>query len=323
MPVDFEQLARELIRALRGRRSQAAFARRLGFRSNVVYRWESGRAYPTAASTLQIAARVGVDVRAALQTFHRREPGWLHAHEDATSREAVAAFLDDLRGRTPVVVVARSAGLSRYRVARWLAAETEPRLPDFLRMIEVASLRLVDFVAALVDPTLLPSIRAVHAQQEAVRRAAYDVPWTQAVLRALELQSYRALPAHRPGWIAARLGIPLEAEKQCMKLLQRSRQIARRSGRYAPTNVQLVDTRSDPIAAARLRAFWAQVGSTRLAGERGGTFAYTVFGVSARDLSRIRELQTAYYRELRALIGQSEPVEHVALASFHLLPLSD
>jgi hypothetical protein len=105
--------------------------------------------------------------------------------------------------------------------------------------------------------------------------------------------------------------------------LKRSEQVELRDGKYALTRVQMVDTRSDAEAAKRLRAFWAKVCSERLEGERGGTFAYTVFGVAARDLSRIRELQTAYYRELRALIAQSEPVEHVALASFHLLPLSD
>ena len=322
MSIDHEQLACELMRALRGRRSQTAFARLLGYRSNVVYRWESGRAYPTATGMLRIAARVGVDLPEAIRAFYRREPKWLRTHPDPSSREAVAALLDDLRGHAPVVTVARDAGLSRYRVARWLCAETEPRLPDFLRMVEVTSLRLVDFLAALVDPKLLPSMRAVHQQHEAARRAAYDVPWTQAVLRALELRSYQTLPAHRSGWIAARLGIPVREEKRCLQLLLRSKQIELRDGTYALTRVQMVDTRSDADAAKRLRAFWAKVGSERLEGDRGGTFAYTVFGVSERDLSRIRDLQTAYYRELRALIAQSQPVEHVAVASFHLLPLS-
>jgi hypothetical protein len=33
---DFEVLASELLRALRGERSQTAFARRLGYKSNIV-----------------------------------------------------------------------------------------------------------------------------------------------------------------------------------------------------------------------------------------------------------------------------------------------
>ena len=40
-----EALSRELIRQLRGRRSQMQLSRKLGLRSNLAYRWESGRAW--------------------------------------------------------------------------------------------------------------------------------------------------------------------------------------------------------------------------------------------------------------------------------------
>ena len=63
---NYEALASELLRALRGERSQSAFARRLGYKSNIVYSWEAGRAFPTASRALRAAQRTGVDVRAAL-----------------------------------------------------------------------------------------------------------------------------------------------------------------------------------------------------------------------------------------------------------------
>src|SRR5690242_17513107 len=46
--MDHAALSRELIRCLRGERSQPWLCRRLGLRSNLVYRWEAGRAYPSA-----------------------------------------------------------------------------------------------------------------------------------------------------------------------------------------------------------------------------------------------------------------------------------
>jgi hypothetical protein len=67
--IDYEALASEVIRALRGERSQLAFSRRLGRASNVVYAWESGRSFPTAAETLRAAALRGHDVRAILARF--------------------------------------------------------------------------------------------------------------------------------------------------------------------------------------------------------------------------------------------------------------
>jgi transcriptional regulator with XRE-family HTH domain len=100
--MDFEQLAAELLRGLRGKRSQQALCRRLGAKSNVVHQWERGHSFPSASRSLQVAARVGVDVPAAFREFYRTAPRWLEEQEPA-SPAGVAAFLDDLRGSTSVV----------------------------------------------------------------------------------------------------------------------------------------------------------------------------------------------------------------------------
>src|SRR5690606_6604411 len=44
--LDFRALSREWVRAMRGPRSQTALSRRLGYRTNVIYRWESGARSP-------------------------------------------------------------------------------------------------------------------------------------------------------------------------------------------------------------------------------------------------------------------------------------
>ena len=38
MKVDWAQLSQELVKSLRGKRTQGALSRRLGFKTNVVYR---------------------------------------------------------------------------------------------------------------------------------------------------------------------------------------------------------------------------------------------------------------------------------------------
>jgi DNA-binding transcriptional regulator YiaG len=55
--MDYSTLASELVRAVRGRRAQGTVSQRLGFRSNVLYAWESGRSYPTAAEFLRFAEK--------------------------------------------------------------------------------------------------------------------------------------------------------------------------------------------------------------------------------------------------------------------------
>src|SRR5262245_37335591 len=103
MPLEkthFETLASEFLRALRGDRSQSAFARRLGYKSNIVSSWEAGRAFPTASKAFWAARRVGIDVESAIVSLHRKPPG--EGRLDPTTPEGVAQFLNDLRGRTSV-----------------------------------------------------------------------------------------------------------------------------------------------------------------------------------------------------------------------------
>jgi transcriptional regulator with XRE-family HTH domain len=320
--MDHETLAKQLIRALRDRRSQVAFSRRLGFRTNVLYAWESGRRWPTAATFLVAARKVGIDVEEGLTRFFPARPAWMDQVELPTP-EGVAALLGELRQHEPIVEIARRAGRSRYAVARWLSREAEPRLPDFLRMVEACSLRLLDFVAIFTDPAALDATRAAWRTLDAQRRAVYEEPWLPAILLALELPGYAGLPRHEPGWIARRLGIPIEDEARCLRRLTDTGQIHMRRGRFRVSAVQTVDTRPDPDAENQLKRFWAGVGLERLTKRAPGLFSFNVFTVSEADLARLSELHRSYFQTLRAIIAESRPLERVVVANVQLFALDD
>jgi DNA-binding phage protein len=317
---DYELLASELLRALRGRRSQVAWSRRLGSRGNVAYSWEAGRRFPTAARSFFALGRAGRDARAALGSFYRTPPAWL-ADARLDTPEGVVQLLADLRGQVPISELALRTGKSRFSVSRWLSGDAEPRLPDFLRLIEAMSLRLLDFVHVLVDPGELPSVRRGWEELSRARRAAYEMPWSHAVLRALELEAYAALAAHEPGWIAQRLGISREEEARCLEMLEHTGQIARRGKRFAVAAVQTVDTRQNPEAGRRLKLWWSRVALERLEQDDAGLFSYNLFTVSNADYQRLRELHLAYFRQLRSIVASSAPAERVVLANVQIFGL--
>lgn len=317
--MDHALLAQQFMRALRGKRSQLRWSRRLGYRTNVAYMWEAGRSFPTASVVLHAAQRAGIDVRAALERFYRVPPAWLARATDVTGPRAVSSLLEDLRAGRKLAALARAMGRSRFAVTRFVQGKTEPRLPDFLAMIDALSLRLLDFVAAFIDPEQLPEARSAWRRLEAARRAAYDAPWTQAVLRALELSAYRALPSHRAGWIAERLGISAQEEQRTLKLLVDSGQVALRGRHYAPAEVLSIDTRRDPEAAQRLRRFWAEAGLQHAARDPGAVLSFNLGTIAEHDLERVRELHRRYFAELRELIAGSEPAEAIVLANVQLV----
>jgi len=313
-----ETIAAELLRALRGRRSQVAFSRRLGYRSNVCHTWETGKRWPTAATALQAARRVGVDLDARLRRFTRFELAFLD-HTDPATPEGVAALLRALRRTLSMAVLAQRSGCSRYQVSRWLAGKAQPRLPDLLRLVDASTSRQLDFVAVFVDPADLPCVADRWARLESARTLFWRQPDALTVLMGLDLADYAARP-HRDAWLAARLGLPEATVTEALAALGATGQVVWRAGRWQIREVHTVDTRRFPEAGRALKRHWATVAADRVE-QPDAAMSYNVFTCSDADLQRIRELYRATFTEVRALIAASEPSERVVLVQQHVLPI--
>jgi hypothetical protein len=317
----FEALGKELVRALRGERSQLGLSRRLGYTSNVLYTWESGRRAPNASAFFRLAARVGVDLEVTLRGFLSDRGAVL---SDVRRPLGVAELVRALLADWPIVELAASVGADRTTVGRWVSGATEPKLPELLRMVETTTQRLFEFVAIFADPASLAATRGAYRDLTEQRRLAYELPWSHAVLRALELESYRALPTHEPGFIARLTGISLAEEERCLTALAQAKQIHRRHGRWVLGRVLTVDTRPSEADNRRLKEHWAEVALERLrlrSAPESALFSFNLFAVDARDFERIRRLHVEYYQRIREIVSASSAPERVVLMNLQLVPL--
>ncbi len=315
--VEYERLARELLRALRGKRSQTQLSRRLGYRSNVCHAWETGKRYPTAAETLRVAEKVGVELREVFRRFEHGEPAWLEG--EPASPAAIAAFLRAQRGTTTVVELARTSGRSRFAVARWLEGTAQPRLPDFLRLVEASSRRLVELLELLCDVRALPAARRAWQRLDAHRRAASDVPFAEAILRSLEVAAAGSDADAQAATIGRWLRMSPVEVTRALTLLARIGAIGRRRGRWVTSDVT-VDTRVVAGGAGHLKRVWARFVADRAAAGAEGRYSYNVFSCSAADLAEIEALHLAHYERIRAIIARSTPAERVAVMTMNLVP---
>jgi transcriptional regulator with XRE-family HTH domain len=307
--------ASQFLRAVRGKRSQVAFARRLGYRANPITDWENGRRYPTAAEAMRACERVGIDVSAAFARFHTAAPP-----PAKSGTTGLCDWLVRARGSTPIGALAERCGRSRFAIARWLSGEAQPRLPDFFSLIDAITGRLPDLVAELVPIDQVPALFARYHAASAARRLAFEEPWTEAVLRFMETAAYQALPQHEPGWVAQRLGIAVAHEQRCVDKLVAAGILRRDAGRYAVAGALTVDTRADPEAVRQLMAHWSEVALSRFGSRHEhDLFAYNVLSVSHADLRRIRELLRSTYREVRSIVAASQPSETAALLNLQLV----
>jgi transcriptional regulator with XRE-family HTH domain len=318
--LDIEQLSRELVRHLRGRRSQLAFSRHLGFGSNACQSWELGKRYPQASVFLNMAQRSKLPIVDAIARFLQQPSEWLRVR-DASAPQAVTALLLDLRGDRRISELAAAADANRATLSRWLQGNGEPRLPDLLQLVQAATHRLLEFVGLFAAPGELPSTRPAWEDLERQRRLAFDLPMSHAVLRALELTSYQRLARHQEGFIAGLLGISLDDERHYLAELARAGQIHKQRGAWRIKRVLTIDTRSDPDENRRLKQYWTQLGAERIGRSDPGLFCYNVFSVSEADYRRLSEMHLAYFEELRAIVGKSAPPERVVVANLQMFAL--
>ena len=314
---DYEQIAVDLVKALRGRRSQVGFSRRLGYESSAAHRWESRRSWPTATEFLSRIETLPLDLEAAYERFFQRRPHWLDENAPG-SPEAVAAFLQQLRGKTPINDVAAACGHNRFTVSRWFKGSACPKLPDFLSLIEACSRRLLDFIQTLVDPSRLPSLKDQWLLLQRMRDVAYEAPWSHAGLRALELE-------HPPGalvpWLASTLGIREGQASEALELLASTGQVRDRDGQWRPSGTMTVNTGHDPARANALRVTWARLAVDRMAAGVPGHYGYSLFAIGRNDLVRLRDLHVQYVRAMQDIIAASTQSECVALFCAQLFDL--
>ncbi|MCB9742728.1 MAG: DUF4423 domain-containing protein [Alphaproteobacteria bacterium] len=312
-----EEAASQLLRALRGRRSQVAFARRLGYRSNVAADWEAGRRAPSASETLRAAQRVGVDVDAALAAFH---PAELRPFEPEDA-SFVADWLCALAGSTSRGDLARRSQLSRHQVSRWLSGRAQPRLPDLLRLVDAATGRAPDLVAALAPIEQVPALYDRWRRARATGRLVFDQPWSAALYTLLETRAWAEAKSPDARWIARRLGLGVPEVEQALAAMAEAGVIVEAEGAWRVAGTLAVDLPREGDLA-RFKAHWLELARARTLAESEGVLtSVNVIAVSRADMDEVRALQRRFFRELGSLVAASEPSETVGVVLVHSLDL--
>jgi len=305
--------SRQLLRAIRAHRSQVQFSRWLGYKSNVAADWETGHRSPTAEELLRAMARVRIDVPAGFAAFHAGSAEHL--------AEGLPAWLDALRGSTRQSEIAARSGFSRHQIRRWLSGEARPRVPDFLRLVHALTGRAPDWVASFVDIEAVPALEAPWRAARAAARLAYDTPWSAAVRIVINTDAYREEPTD--AWLAGALGLPRDDLAHAVKALLDAGLATRRGGRLLPATSFTADAAASTDDKRRLKAHWARVAAERLEDPRDEDMvSLNLVTLSRADLGRVRELQRAYFRELRGIVAASSPEETAALVMMHTVSLA-
>ncbi len=341
------EVSRTFFRLLRGKRSQRALSQRLGYLGNPVVDWEGGRRFPSATETLRVALVCGADLAGALRAFQPEAVAVVEQEllftrfgsgpaasgpyalklapgEVPLSREGLGRWLRALQGTRSVPEVAETCGASRFAVGRWLRGQTEPRTPQFFKLLDALTGRLADFLGGMVDAEALPVIGPEVKSRRAIRQLIIDEPWSAALLQLMYTEAYRRLAAHDDAWCARRLGLSAGQVGALLSAMRGAGVVRRTRGRWVPVRPLTIDTRGAPHINLMLKRHWAGVAADRIAHLGPHDLAsYNILSCSEADLARIRELLIATFHEVRAIVASSECNEVAALLQLQLLPWTE
>jgi hypothetical protein len=313
--LDFHGASRQLLRALRGQRSQLAFSRRLGFRSNVVAKWESGQRMPGAADVFRFSARVGIDMATVLGRFHLATAGEV----SELSRVGLAAWLRAQQGTQRVQELATRSQLSRFSVGRMLSGVSEPRLPQFLALVEALTGRVADLVHEWVGIERVSALKPRFGRARAARAAMFQQPLCLAVMCLLDTQALACPLPQQVQLLAATLERPVAIVRECLSILERGGVVTLRKGSHRLTGALTVETKTNLEEENVARAYWTRLAADKALAPAGTDLhSYNVFSVSLADYQRLQKMQREFFRGARALIAASNPTDLAGLLVVHL-----
>ena len=316
MNIEWDAVARELVKALRGRSTQGALSRRLGFKTNVVYRWEAGLRAATADDLLALI-RLRIDQsELKLWSFALGSNG---TRLDTPPFEW-AVWLKTLRGDQSVRDIAESLGISQQAVRRIFRGDSTPSLSRLLNLIQCLSNRIINFIELLTDSSLLKSLKGMRTLVEAQMAITFKHIHAESIIACLETRGYAELPNHSNEWIAKRLALPVEVVEETVEALVAGRGIKSRKGKYRTQDHRMANTQiRSKSDAKRLARHWTNV-SMALAEERTRS-GYLVFSADQEAIDEIGRIMTEAMHQVIARVAKAKSVDRVSVLTVNMSQL--
>lgn len=247
--MEIKNIKKELLKQIRGKRSQAQLSRILKYGFNQVYRWEADLTRLLWTDFIRICEVCKVGIKASLEES-------IVFYDDFKRADLL---VQHIVGNKQIVKLADEIKISRFILSDWIKGKSEPTLDGILQLLASRDL-LLNFIDSLtnVEAVSTPLKEKIKAKKKALNYL-YENPLAGAVLACMELSSYLRLDKHSVGFIAKKMGISIQDEENILLQLKNLGLIKNVNGKYQKVEVNF-NSRGDFSGEQKLRRFWTEKG---------------------------------------------------------------
>lgn len=300
--LDFAVLKVQILKAMRGTRSQIQISRALGYKHNQVYRWESNRTKITWRDFVRFTKICEAPLAEALEKL-LLFTGTPYRYDK---------LILQLAGNTNRAALASQLGCSAYMLSRWMNRRTEPSLENILKMIQVCSNALFETLDVVVGCDLIPLIKEESRLRRLERQLYFENPAAAAVVRCLELEEYSRQHVHEEGYVAKKLGISLADEKFLIHKLKECGAIVSIKSKLSVKNRNL-NTRRNFFESMTHHKYWLQFqtdaiesGQQREQLSKNCGTLHLLFTANEKTYDKFRTLYQQFYGEAVAILNHKD-----------------
>lgn len=316
--MDFILLKTQLLRAIRGKKSQTYLSRKLKFRGNQVFRWESNERAISWPNFVKLCKASDCDLPTALSKVfgYRGKP------------DDFAQLFSQLIGDIKISEVAETLKCSRFAVSRWVRGQSQPDLEYFLMLTHHYSFALFEFLELLVDVNEIPVVQKEYNKRKLQKEIHYRYPIVDAFLTCCELDEYKNATQGLSGFFSKKLGISIDEEDEIIRALRQAGIVQIKANGKIEMKSERLDLRGSEQGAQSIRQFWLNRAlehvKTKPMQNTNSSFGTIVLPSNREAAAKIKEEYYEFYHRVRAILQSNEgKKDRVQVFNFQLFDLNE
>lgn len=250
--MNYSELKRQLLVALRGTHSQKELSYKLGFSFNQVGKWESNAKILKWTDFHDLCLVSGRPLEGPMREV------FLAVHDDIRNPVTMLNALRAYNSTKSYEELAAALHCHVSVVRRWYSGAVCPEIEAVFALMNLRKGFLSLFISKLTSLDNVPIIQAQNLEDEIDRKIISQDPDMDVIKLCLRLEEYKKLAEHSDSFISERSSLPVAEIRPRLQLLEANGEIIQENGKWKPLKPSSPNLTGDQKSFASFRRHWIE-----------------------------------------------------------------